>query len=1722
MRAERKKHNRKRWALSLLLAVLIMPGIKPFTAAAEENQAEETTLESITEPVTETDQTEGLDSEAIKEEDHSTQENTETPQTEAGSVTATVGGISRTVSLKVAPREVVTYADYADWSAVGAAQTEAGLKSSGALAGSGTAEDPWKIGKPEALAWFASKVNAGEMAAGNQNILLTADINLCGDGFGGSVDAPLNWIAITQLSGTFDGGNHTIDYLRGNQALINVVANGTIQNVTIGANGILSGSKCAGIAVAPSGTVIITNCINRANITGSFRAGGIIASGEVGNTQVFISKCGNEGTITITGGIGSGIVGYFSSASMVYYAGIITDCYNKGSIVNRSGDLAGCGGISNAFGEDRQRISNCYNVGSMSGNRLAAIVPGGRGMTSNCFSRSGNGGGLRNGVTALTQTQLQSWAAAYALNGQSMDGSWTYTEGGYPTWGELDRPNDWSVVGQGVIDGLITSPAMPSGDGSVDTPFQIGSAEHLGVLAAKVNTGSPSLNADLLMDINLTGERYKGSTDNPIRWKPIGTSSSVYSGTFNGNGKAIGYMSVVEDGYAGLFGCAGSGAVIKGLGLYTTCSVTASGTTGGNGAAGFVGTVKSDGATDKQITIQNCYNRASITGKTGMTGAFIGNYEGTAGSGTQQISNCYTTGRITTSSGTPGAIAGAFTNGSGGGIKYCYWNKDTSSSSNLNAVGSGAQTTVEDSRAMTTTEMNTAAADGTGGLLENLNKGLGGNGWERSAMRNDGYPIFTVSQIAVNWGDVGAAVMAPLCQDMTSSGTAGQAANPYVIWTAEDLAWFAYQVNNGKPGLCAELKTDINLFGGLYSGFAYNTGDPDIINKALQWIPVGSDEDGKRYTGTFNGNGYTITAMLAKGTEKQGLFGTLGDNAAIRKTSISDCQIETTKGYSGGIAGYVNGKGVEIIECGNKGTLKGTFSGAGMYFGGCVGGADIASETILDGCYNVGNISAPGGNGVGGILGAQLSGGGTAGHAVIRNCMNRGNVEGNIMIGGIVGAATSGTVTITGCYNAGAVSASGGYAGSIEGNYSTAADADITDCLIEAEHVYGGISSNSQVVKSEAFGTWGAAWRLNGSSFKQSTDLSWTYDKTSPYPVLSATGLPPAENWEPVGEALEYGVLKDMEKPTGNGNTTPYQIQTAEQLAWFAWKVNVEKISSSNQNIKLAKDINLFGEKYTGYTGEKNLANIENALKWSPIGNYSYPYQGTFHGGKTEIDGMYLNGDSYLGLIGVAQYPAKVTELGIGVDSKVICKDNFGALLMGAVIPTSNPVEITNCYNLGTIVNEGSDVLVAAFVGDDIRGTRNSAILSNCYNAGDTVAFANLSVGTIDNCYADTTLNPNNGTHEKGDGSGVTSLTTDEMKTSEMAAFLNTYNGTLKTGADRVWYTSLDTEKTKGYPTFKAPTTIAVEFAQDTPEGGSSVTLKDSGSNSVTITDMKLRSFGPADSTFTPGTTGDAGNAFDQTTYTDVTGSDSNYHKYGYTNANANLAFKAGGTDLKGLSQSLNNPVTGLGNVSSVSLGRAAAYTKPEDRYVLLEGASGTDRYEIQMTVKGSVGKTLSVMMPVRVTMAQLTPDGTDHKDYSVDLNITNKNAYPIDGKILKAESKKESGYAVLTPVKASIALSNTGMLAADTGGVRLGLANLAGKSGPLSGEKYYDRDAAAGGTSWMEYRLKYGGVLPYRYFMEYSGIHVAETKQFEYEIGYWFGVSESDYTDTADAVVVR
>ena len=1612
-------------------------------------------------------------------------------------IKAISGVAAKTYSLDINPI-VNTEVTYADWNAVGEAVYNDinGMGIYKPTKGDGSAANPFEISTPEALAWFAYAIY--KETKGNWCMVMKNDIDLNGEKYNNGAGR-LKWPGINIVhtskqvgySGTIDGNGHAISNFYASTGFIGDAFNGTIRDF-----GIESGE-----AVGASLGAIATDTSYVA-WTGS-------------ETKALFQRCYNKANVKADTGGG----GYPHAAGIVAKAREgtrIIDCYNMGNITAANTGYYEAGGIATYR---PKVVENCYNTGIViiEGNTTSSLADGlsTGGTIKNSYSLEGTAAGKRGGV--LTETQMKSWALAYKLNGESMAGPWTYQEGSYPGFGSPAPAPSWGDVTQGVADGLVTATAAST---NADGVYVIDTAEKLALFAYDVNAGTKTkAGAKLTTNIDLMGRQYGGTADAPIRWIPIGTADNVYQGNFGGP-SVIANMRVEQAGVGGLFGYAGGGAMISTVGLDTSCSVTTTAPPAGrdSGTAAMVGIIKN---VDEYapMYILMCYSRASVAGHGSNTGTFVGQDIGTLSNGANTIGNSYAAGALSTSSGTVGALAGYFPcTGNRGMIMDSYWDEQISGVLSLNEVSQGTPEQLNVS-SKTTAEMKSDA------ILSLLN--TNSSSWIRSDDKNNGYPSFgTASTVYTSWEDVGQAAPAPSSRYPSSSITPGTVGNPYLIKTAEDLSWFAYQVNNaaGRNNLCGELRNDINLYGSFYNGEnAYDPNDSSAtLDKALRWVPIGSDADGKRYTGTFNGNGHTITAMLAKDVGNQGLFGTLGDNAAIKKTSISDSRIEVTGYHAGGIAGYVNGTGVTITECGNKGNL----TGKGAYFGGCVGGADSTAEVTLEGCYNGegSTVSNTAGDYTGGILGGGRNTSSESCRVTIRNCINRGSVSGVSGVGGIIGRGTQ--VTVTGCYHAGHVTASGsGVVGSIAG-YGDVEGAPISDCLIEKPYA-SGTSVNGVLVETKGMGTWGAAWRLNGSSLKQSTGFTWTYVEGSSYPVLNTTELAPAESWESVGEALEYGLLKDMGKPSGDGNTSPYQIQTAEQLAWFAYMVNNSYTEYKEKNVRLEADINLFGSTYTTFTGDPVLDNIASAVQWKPIGDATVrSYKGTFDGRGHEIDGMYINGRTCLGLFGIIEYPVKIRNLGIGASSKIVGSGESCAMVAGgAWVVNRGGGEMTDCYNLGTL--ETTNKWTGVFVGDDMGICDGfSVIISNCYNAGSANSFAMVDSGVIENCYADTTVNSKNGVFLSGSGSGVTKMTTEQMKSSDVVKKLNTIgsgeSGTLRTGTDRVWYTSLDAEKTKGYPTFEAPTTVAVEFVQDTPEGGSSVTLKDSGSNSVTITDMKLRSFGPADSTFTPGTTGDAGNAFDQTTYTDVTGSDSNYHKYGYTNANANLAFKAGGTDLKGLSQSLNNPVTGLGNVSSVSLGRAAAYTKPEDRYVLLEGASGTDRYEIQMTVKGSVGKTLSVMMPVRVTMAQLTPDGTDHKDYSVDLNITNKNAYPIDGKILKAESKKESGYAVLTPVKASIALSNTGMLAADTGGVRLGLANLAGKSGPLSGEKYYDKDAAAGGTSWMEYRLKYGGVLPYRYFMEYSGIHVAETKQFEYEIGYWFGVSESDYTDTADAVVVR
>ena len=789
----------------------------------------------------------------------------------------------------------------------------------------------------EALAWFGYMVNNDNDNYRAKYALLNTDVDLSG----GDIDNPVLWIPIKPYYGVFDGGNKSI-------------ANMYIEDWRLDPDG----SACREAIQGLFGTVYkeVRNVrIASGEIRGGRHSGGITGDLYEGG---IIRNCSNNANITTEGTYIGGIAG-FSGEKVTFI-----NCYNTGNI---TATVSVVGGITSYCGKSNCRYENCYNTGKLIGSKVGVLwADGTNGQVVNCFyDRETSGTSTGKGARSMTTAQMQSWAAAYALNGRNMEGPWQYKEGGYPSIigsERLVKAPGWNAISQGMQDGLISSTTMEK-DSSTGA-YLIKSADQFCQFASLVNNGNTGIQGQLSIDMNMAGEKYGGSEADPLLWEPIGTAGNIFQGTFDGKGKVLGSLSVNKTGYAGLFGCAGGGAVIRNLGLDSSCRVVSAGAADGvDGTAGFVGAVLSVPGKTDNITIENCYNRASVKGTSSQTGAFVGAYGGEA-SGTHVISHCYTAGAITSSSGTPGAIAGSFADysASTGGIQRCYWDGGSNPDTALKAVGGGVGTATDSySGAKTTTYMKSGSGSDTSNILVDLNTGNTDGVWSHTAGRNNDYPIFTVRLAAMDWGTVGASVFAPPCQNNSSTGTAGTSANPYQIWTAEDLAWIADQINNkGRTDICAKVMADINLFGGLYTGTANDSSV--TAAQALPWIPIGSDSGGTGYTGTFDGNGYTITMMYARGTEKLGLFGTLGSGANVKSVVLADNRLEATDNtagarYAGGIAGYVKGDNASITGCRNAGRLE--LPEAGSYFGGTAGYITGTGNKVTS-CENAGTITGTG------------------------------------------------------------------------------------------------------------------------------------------------------------------------------------------------------------------------------------------------------------------------------------------------------------------------------------------------------------------------------------------------------------------------------------------------------------------------------------------------------------------------------------------------------------------------------------------------------------------------------------------------------------------------------------------------------------------------------------------------------------------------------------------
>ena len=203
------------------------------------------------------------------------------------------------------------------------------------------------------------------------------------------------------------------------------------------------------------------------------------------------------------------------------------------------------------------------------------------------------------------------------------------------------------------------------------------------------------------------------------------------------------------------------------------------------------------------------------------------------------------------------------------------------------------------------------------------------------------------------------------------------------------------------------------------------------------------------------------------------------------------------------------------------------------------------------------------------------------------------------------------------------------------------------------------------------------------------------------------------------------------EEPSGSGTTAdPYQIGNADQLMWFAAKVNGStKKSTSNLCAKLTSDIDLTGKD------------------WTPIGCYNSSsdyvyYGGTFDGTGHTVSGLTINNaKQYQALFG---YVKGGTIQDLTVKGSVRTSASSSSYAAG-IVSYGNPATIKNCTNEVNVTAsaKGYTAGVCAYLGNGskLESCTNKGTVSGCGDyVGGVAGTVTGSTTTITGCFNQGTI----------------------------------------------------------------------------------------------------------------------------------------------------------------------------------------------------------------------------------------------------------------------------------------------------------------------------------------------------------------------------------------------
>lgn len=772
--------------------------------------------------------------------------------------------------------------------------------------------DVYQIGRADQLIEFAEIVKGGTT---NANAVLTADIDMSGVN---------NWTPIGQdqrdYKGHFNGQGHRIlnlkiDNTYDNQALFGQAVDGAIiENVIIDASCSIKGrSYPAGILGHVWGDgVIVRNCGNEANITAA----------KDGN---------NEG-----GQNAAGIVG--CSEKKVY----ISNCYNTGTI---TGDRESAG-ICAWMGSSESTIANCYSTGEViatgnnQGGSNKVLWRKDEVQESNVYCIFDGQG------TKIDDKQLTNGYLCFQLNNNS-ETIWHQAIGidnhPYP----FNRGDNSSVYkyGENIYSNI-------NGDNKYsDGYFQISNASDLVLFAGMINGGNGSANAKLTTDIDFSQQGVMiGYADE---------DGKRYKGHFDGQGHTVTVGYDRSEKFAALFGVLGNGAIVENLRTAGTI------TTSNQHAAGIAGGARGN------AQIRNCISAVAITGN----GDGDGTHAGICGfmHDNGSITNCAFVGSLTAENCTGNAGLLGYANGGDNIVlTNCYvyadfkykseksesWamKRNTSSLTNcyyIEKTKSGNFQIVNDMNQLANKDSYAdATVVGSGELCYKLNGESSDNPAWHQTIGTDAYPV-----------PFGTGHMVVYAHDNVYSNIQNKSGDYYQIANADDLESFAELVKRGNTTIKAKFTDDINM-----------------TDVSSDFHGIGID-DASRFKGEIDGQNHKITNWNVSAEDRVGLIRTGGGGLTLKNITIANSCSFAGTGCSAAFVADMNGTGgVTLLNLGNEAAVTGGKNAGGIV--GCNWNGD--NVITMTNCYNTGAISATEeGGGLGGWLGNK---------ALTTNCYNMGTV----------------------------------------------------------------------------------------------------------------------------------------------------------------------------------------------------------------------------------------------------------------------------------------------------------------------------------------------------------------------------------------------------------------------------------------------------------------------------------------------------------------------------------------------------------------------------------------------------------------------------------------------------------------------------------------------------------------------------------------------------------